>query len=76
MADRFYDVEIIVTKNVRVRVPDNALDPPTDCPIEAAEEFALGGASSWPDYVMHEDADHQVETVTQVTSANAPNTTG
>lgn len=63
MADRTYDVEITITKTVRVRVPDDVLIGSNSDPEEAAEEFALGGKSSWPDYVLTESEDHDIESV-------------
>lgn len=66
MADRIYDVEITITKTVRVRVPDDVLTGSNNDPEEAAEEFALGGKASWPNYVLTESQDTDIESVREV----------
>lgn len=67
MADKIYDVVITVTKTVRVRVPDDLVEE-DETAEDVAEEFALGGKSSWPDYVISEDVESDVESVEESTS--------
>lgn len=69
MPDRIFDVEITITKTVRVRVPD---DPEIvyaargETPATAAEDFALGGESQWPEYVISTDEDYEVDSIKEV----------
>lgn len=65
MADRIFDVEITITKMVRVRVPvdDPKVVREGEDVEDIAEEFALGGKASWPEWVISEDEDHDVESV-------------
>jgi hypothetical protein len=73
MSDRIYDVEITISKTVRVRVPvdDHAVVQPDEDPEAVAEEFALGGKVAWPDYVISVSTDHDVESVTEIPSSRA-----
>lgn len=72
MADRVFDVELTITKTVRVKVPDYMKDhPPHSTDEEAAEEFAIGGKALWDEFVLSEDEDIDVESVTEVTPATA-----
>lgn len=64
-----FDVEITTTKTVRVRVP---LDPQIigrDAPEKVAEEFAQGGKAAWPEYVLDEEEDTEVDAVNEVETA-------
>lgn len=67
MADRIFDVEYTLTRTVRVRVPN---DPQIvyrgENPEDVAEEFALGGKSAWPEYVLSSDEDYDVESVREI----------
>jgi hypothetical protein len=63
MSDNIFDVEITVTKFVRVRVPDDPEVLMGDTPEEVAEEFALGGKSGWKEYVISEEENYDVESV-------------
>lgn len=70
MADRIFDVEITITKTVRVRVPADMKDhPPHSDDEDAAEEFALGGKAAWPEYVISEDEDYDIESVRELKAA-------
>lgn len=69
LTERIFDVEITITKTVRVRVPD---DPEIvyksrgETQASVAEEFALGGKASWPEYVISSDEDYEIEGVKEV----------
>lgn len=63
--ERIFDVEITTTRYVHVRVPADVLNDGEDAE-DAAEEFALGGKTSWPEYVISEEASPDVETVTEI----------
>ena len=67
MDGRVFDVTVTITKTVRVKVPDDVLSKtnPED-PKEVAEEFALGGRSSWPKYVINEDEYYDIDSVREV----------
>lgn len=65
MSETIFDVELTITKTVRVRVPADVLSTGEN-PEEAAKEFAQGGKAAWPDYVISEDEDCDVDGVTQV----------
>jgi hypothetical protein len=67
-AYRVFEVEIEIVKRVHVRLPvDDAQIIHAGENIEdVAEEFALGGKSAWPQYVIREDADHDVIAVREV----------
>lgn len=67
MSETIFDVELTVTKTVRVRVPSSVLND-GGSPEEAAEEFAQGGKAAWPDYVISEDEDCDVDSVTLVSA--------
>lgn len=72
MADKIYDVRVVITKTVRVRVPvDDAEVMGGSTPLEAAEEFGLGGKRSWPEFVISEESDHDVDDITEVKAAVA-----
>lgn len=72
MPDRIFDVEITITKTVRVRIPDDMKNHPPRTPDEeSAEELALGGKAAWPEYVLSEDEDFEVESVREVKQAAA-----
>jgi hypothetical protein len=67
MSEQVFDVIVTVTKKVRVKVPSEVLSKTRqEDPKEVAEEFALGGRSSWPEYVLSEDENYDVESVTEV----------
>jgi len=65
MVERIFDVVIETRREVRVRVPDDVLDGSTH--EDVAEEFALGGKRAWPLYVISEETDSDVDSVTDVT---------
>lgn len=72
MTTKTFEVEITITKFVKVRVPSEVLEgPPYGTAEDAAEEFALGGKSSWPEYVISEDEDYDVESVREIKEAEA-----
>jgi hypothetical protein len=65
MADKIFDVTIITTKTVRVRVPADMVEPGED-PSMVAEEFALGGKLQWSGYVISEDGDYEIDSTVEV----------
>jgi hypothetical protein len=67
-ADRIFDVEVIVTRFVRVRVPDDPEILMGNSPEEVAEEFAGGG---WPEYVLSQEEDYTIESVRSVPATEA-----
>lgn len=72
MAERIFDVELTITKKVRVRVPDYIKDhTPYTSDEDSAEEFALGGKALWDEYVLSETTDCDVESVTEIASVAA-----
>lgn len=66
MAERIYKVEVVTTRIVKVRVPDDVLSGSNNDPVEAAEEFAIGGKAAWPKYVLSEHSDYEVESVSEL----------
>ena len=72
MADRIFEVELVITKKVRVRVPDYVKDhAPYTSDEESAEEFALGGKATWNQFVIREDVDCDVESVREIAAETA-----
>ena len=71
MADQFrtYDVELTITKTVRVRVPLDEKITNGDAPEKVAEEFATGGKALWPEWVISEDEDLDIDSVREVVPA-------
>lgn len=73
LTDRIFDVEITITKTVRVRVPD---DPEIvyksrgETAASVAEEFALGGKASWPEYVISSDEDYEIEGIKEIVASS------
>lgn len=68
MSEKIFDVEISITRKVRVRVPDDpaiVYSSRGESQEDVAEEFALGGKGVWPDYVISSDEDYDVESVTE-----------
>jgi hypothetical protein len=61
---RIYEVEITVSKLVKVRVPGDVLDGSD--PEDVAEEFATY-AEAWPEHLIDEDVDVTVEAVREIT---------
>lgn len=78
MTEKIFDVEISVTRRVRVRVPDDVVyknrgETFADAAFAAAaEEFAIGGKSGWPEYVISEDENYEIESVRAVPDAVTP----
>lgn len=65
--DRIFDVTVVITKTVRVRVPAAVVNK-GESYEDVAEEFGEGGKSTWPEYVLSEEEDRDVEMVTEVTT--------
>jgi hypothetical protein len=68
MGEKFkiFDVEITVSKTVRVKVPLDEKITNGDPLREVAEEFALGGKAAWPEWVLSEDEEFEVDGVREV----------
>lgn len=68
MSEKFrtFDVSITVNKIVRVRVPMDEVVTNGDDPEEVAKEFAEGGKLTWPQWVVSEDEDIEVDQIDEV----------
>lgn len=66
---RTFEVDLTITKTVRVRVPMDEKITNGDAPEKVAEEFAMGGRALWPKWVITEDEEADVDSVREITSA-------
>jgi hypothetical protein len=71
MADKLFDVQITITKTIRVRIPANnpLLVSGDETAADVAEEIAIGGKERWPLLVLSEHEDFDIESVREVAAA-------
>lgn len=65
MSDRIFEIELTIGRTVRVRIPDDIVKE-GETHESVAEEIALGGKESWPEYVIRENDDADIDWIQEL----------
>lgn len=66
LSKRLFEVEIIITRKVTVQLSEEDLGDTWEGFEAAAEEMAMDGIGVWPDNVVDETQDYDVEGIAEL----------